>query len=267
MKNKKTAEVLRKTALLLLLAALVVIELGFRFYAEELGITENIYMTLTRFIGALACMLFMLEFSYHTVMYPLGNKSVKALLLMLPAFVIAVNNFPFASYLSGDCTVNAAATDILLYAAYCLTVGFFEEMAFRGCAFMFFLKKRSDTRLGVFLAILFSSIIFGVVHLVNIFTSSPGAVILQIGYSALIGALCSVVLLYTKNIWLCVLCHGIYNFCGGLKDSFGAGVMWTTSQMIFTAVVAVIVTAYMVWLFFKMPISNAKELYSKPKEQ
>ena len=130
-----------------------------------------------------------------------------------------------------------------------------------GIVIMYFLKKRTDTRLGIFVAIALSSCVFGLVHLVNIFTSSFGAVIRQIGYSALIGALCSVVLLATRNIWLCVLCHAAYNFCGGLIDRFGTGEMWTVWQITFTAVVAVIVTSYTVWLFFKISLSNAKDMF------
>ena len=263
MKNKKIATVLRKSALMLLLIALIIIELCYRLNAEKIGLTADTYMTLTRLIGGAACMLFMLEFSFETVMNPLGNKSILSICAILPAFVIAINNFPFVSYIAKDCSINGAAGQIALYAFSCLCVGFFEEMAFRGCALMFFLKKRTESKGKIFIAILLSSLIFGVVHLVNIFTSSPAAVLLQIGYSALIGALCSMVLLYTKNIWLCVLCHGLYNFCGGLKDNFGEGTMWTSPQMIFTAIVAVIVTVYMVWLFFKMPNEKAKELYLK----
>ena len=156
---------------------------------------------------------------------------------------------------------------LLSYAGLCLSVGFFEEMAFRGCALMYFLKKRTDTRLGIFVAIALSSCVFGAIHLVNIFTSSPGAVIRQIGYSALIGALCSVVLLATRNIWLCVLCHATYNFCGGLIDHFGFGEMWTLPQILFTAVVAVIVTVYTVWLFFKIPLSNAQDMFKSPSKE
>ncbi len=266
-KKAKVAEIIRKSALMVLLALLVLIELGYRFYNTRLGLGENTYLTLTRLIGGAACIFFMLEFSFGRAMRPLGNRRPLMLLAVMPAFVIAINNFPFVSFFSGDCSISASPVEILLYALFCLCVGFFEEMAFRGCALMYFLRKRSDTRLGIFLSILFSSVIFGVVHLLNIFTSSPAAVLLQIGYSALIGALCSVVLLATENIWLCVLCHGLYNFCGGLKDQFGAGVMWTTPQMIFTAIVAIIVTVYMVWLFFKLPISNAGELFNKKTDK
>lgn len=261
MENKKIYTAIRKGALFALLALIVLLELAFRSFNDKLNMTEDFYLTASRVLGGLACVVFMMEFSFHRVFSPIGNRKWLMLIAILPAFVIAVNNFPFVSFLSGDCSMKADAAEILWYALICLSVGFFEEMAFRGCALMYFLKKRTDTRLGIFVAIALSSCVFGLVHLVNIFTSSFGAVIRQIGYSALIGALCSVVLLATRNIWLCVLCHAAYNFCGGLIDRFGTGEMWTAWQIAFTAVVAVIVTVYTVWLFFKIPLSNAKDMF------
>ncbi len=266
MENKTSAKggIWRKVGLLALLGFLVVVELGYRFFNGYLGITEDMYMMLTRFIGGGACIFFMLEFSFQAALRPLGNKKIIPVLAILPAFVIAINNFPFVSFFSGEWKPAMNTREITMFALSCLCVGFFEEMAFRGCALMFFLKKRTGTRLGVFLSIIFASAIFGLVHMLNLFTSSPGAVFMQIGYSTLIGALCSVVLLTTENIWLCVLCHGLYNFCGGMN---GVGEMWTTPQMIFTAVVAVAVAAYMIWLFFKIPLSNAQSLIAKKDKE
>jgi len=266
-KNKKLGGVLRRVALLLLLAALVAIEIAFRFFNDTINMGDHIYLTATRLVGGFACVVFMLEFSFGGVFLPLGNKKWKYYAMIIPAFVIAVNNFPFVSFLSGDCTFSADTASMLWYFFSCLCVGFFEEMAFRGCALMYIMKSRRSSRVGIFVSIALSSCVFGLIHLVNIFASSPAAVIRQIGYSALIGALCSVVLIATKNIWLCVVCHGLYNFCGGLIDEFGKGVMWTVTQIVFTAAVAVAVTAYMIWLFFHLPLSNADELYPEKKKE
>ena len=266
MDNKKLSARLRKIALFTLLILLVGFEIAFRMFNEKLGMSEDVYMTVTRVIGGLACIVFMLEFSFGKVFAPLGNKMWKWYLAIIPAFVIAINNFPFVSFFAGACSFSADTLEIFAFAFSCLCVGFFEEMAFRGCALMYLMKKRTDTRLGIFISIVLSSCVFGLVHLVNIFTSSPGAVLRQIGYSALIGALCSIVLIATKNIWLCVICHGLYNFCGGIIDEFGRGNMWTISQIIVTAVVAVVVAAYIIWLFFKIPLDNAKALYPEPKK-
>ena len=143
----------------------------------------------------------------------------------------------------------------------CLCVGLFEEIAFRGCVLMLFLKKRTHSKLSVFMAIFWSSVVFGAVHLVNIFTSSPGAVILQIGYSALIGGLCSLVLLETGSVWACVLVHAVYNFSGGIVPRLGEGTIWTAPEVALTAALAVIVIVYCVWRFVTMPQDSAKNLF------
>lgn len=261
--EKTTAETVRKLILVLFIIGLVAIEIAYRMIDGPSFIEEQLYLSATRVVGGAVCVIFMIEFSFSRIMHPLGNKKAAAILAVLPAFAVAVNNFPFVSFFTGDCGIAAGTGDVLIYALFCLSVGFFEEMAFRGCVLMYLLKKRAETKKGIFMAILWSSVAFGAVHLINLFTSSPGAVFLQLGYSALIGALCSVVLLETGNIWLCVLLHSVYNFVGNVIPTLGYGTMWTVPQMIFTAAVAVIVTVYTVWRFFRMPVSCARELYAK----
>lgn len=228
----------------------------------------NVYLLMSRLVGGAACILFMLEFSYTKILSPFGNKKPLLWLLALPAFVIAINNFPFVSFLSGDCRVISGSASLLWYAIVCLGVGFFEEMAFRGCAFMLFLEKRTGSKAKIFFAIFLSSAVFGLIHFVNIFAgSSPLAVLRQIGYSALIGALCSVVLLLTRNIWICVILHASYNFCGGIIAEYGEGIQWTGAEIVFTAVVSVIIGVYFLVLFIKMPTELAQELVGKDKTE
>ena len=262
MKSKLFApQTLRKALLIFFVIALVAVELGYRAMDNDGYTAEMIYLSSTRFIGGAVCIIFMLEFSYTAVMRPLGNRSAMALIFMLPAFAVAINNFPIVSFISGDCSIDAKPGDVLLFALFCLSVGFFEEIAFRGCVLMYLLKKRGSTKKGIFMSIFWSSVVFGLIHLVNLITDSPIAVILQIGYSALIGALCSLVLLATGNIWLCVLLHATYNFVGNVIPKLGEGTMWTAGQVICTAVVSVAVAAYCVWWFFcKMPAECAAEL-------
>lgn len=252
----------------LLFFGLLLLLLAVEITHAVLQYNEDLYLCMSRFIGGCACIVFMLDFSVTKVLNPLGNKKLFPLLLVLPGFLIAVNNFPFVSFFSGECGISVDLERIFIFAIICIGTGFFEEMAFRGCAFMILLKSRTKSRAKVFLAILFSSVVFGLIHFVNIFFgASPLAVLLQIGYSALIGALCSMVLLLTGNIWLCVILHATYNFCGGLIDNVGFGVQWTTGQMIFTAIVAIIVAAYFVILFFKLPLSYADNLFYRNNEE
>ena len=228
--------------------------------------TDELYLLMSRFVGGGACLLFMLEFSFTRVLSPIGNKRPLLYLLTIPGFIIAINNFPFVSFFAGDCRVEPNPNSIAFFALVCFGVGFFEEMAFRGCAFMFILKSRTQSKAKIFLAIFLSSAVFGLIHFVNIFFgASPISVLLQIGYSALIGALCSMVLLLTRNIWCCVILHALYNFCGGIISDYGSGVQWTFAEVIFTAIVAVIVAIYFVILFIKMPLGLANELFVDEK--
>ena len=229
-----------------------------------LSFNDDLYLLMSRFAGGGACLMFMLEFSFTRVLPINGNKKMFFWLLALPGFIIAINNFPFVSYFMGDCKIDASFNSIAFFALVCIGVGFFEEMAFRGCVFMLALKSRTQSRAKIFLAIFLSSAVFGLIHFVNVFFgSSLAAVLRQIGYSALIGALCSMILLLTRNIWLCVLLHATYNFCGGLIEAYGSGVQWTSAEIIFTIVLSVIVAVYFVVLFLKMPIKLASELFEK----
>lgn len=235
-----------------LLAGLLAVELTY----ATLHYNEELYLLMSRFLGGFACVVFMIDFSMTKVLKPLGNKRLIPLILIIPGFIIAINNFPFVAFFSGDLVMNVTSMSILITVFTCIGTGFFEEMAFRGCAFMLLLKKRTKSRAKIFLAILLSSLVFGAIHFVNIFFgASPVSVLLQIGYSSLIGALCSMVLLLTGNIWLCVVLHSVYNFCGKIA------VCWTVPQMIFTAIVAIVVAVYFVILFFKMPITFADDLF------
>ena len=118
---------------------------------------EDLYLLLSRFLGGGACLLFMIEFSFTKILSPIGNKKPLLWLLVIPGFIIAINNFPFVSYLMGDCKIDADLSSILFWALICVGVGFFEEMAFRGCAFMLLLKSRTESKGKIFLAIFLSS--------------------------------------------------------------------------------------------------------------
>ena len=260
-------EIALRILLVLMLGAVIAVELWYRFYDSPTSEITDLYSALSRLFGGMVALTFMLEFSLGKILGPLGNRRAGALIFVFPALIVAINNFPWISFLSGDCTLEASVPQMLFLAFSCLCVGFFEELAFRGCALMLLLKKRCSTKLKMFMAIFWSSVIFGAVHLVNIFTSSPGAVLMQIGYSALIGALCCTVLLETGNIWLCVFIHALYNFAGAVIPAFGSGTIWTAPEIALTSVVAVIVTVWSVIRFIKMPNERAAELFDNIKAQ
>ena len=229
---------------------------------------EDAYLTTTRLIGAAIAFSIILYSSLGNVFKIRARGLGRAILFTLPCWLIAINNFPFIAIITGEAHISASVAKIALYALQCLCVGLFEELAFRGCIFLFALDGHRKSTFDLFLAIVISSAIFGAVHLVNVFAgASIGSVILQIGYSFLIGGMCSVVLMKTGCIWHCVLIHAVYNFCGGVVPTLGAGEIWNAPTIVLTVIVSVAVAAYVAISLLKIDIASLGYIFNeKPKK-
>ncbi len=244
------------------MAVLLYFEICKPVLSEDATLQSLYTMTITRGVGAATFLAILVSLGYK-VMNPFRKPFGKAILFCVPAILVVVNNMPILSMLSGDAyLVQGDAWHILWFSLECLAIGLFEEAAFRGVALLLIAEKRRTTKKGLLISILLSSAVFGVIHLINILAgSSPGAVIMQIGYSFLIGAMCSVVLFKTANIWLCVLLHAVYDFCGMLMPTLGGGTWWDTPTVVFTAVLAVATTAFYVVAFVRMDPKETERLY------
>ena len=264
--NKKLKKIIFISVFSILVALLLVCEI---WKVSLFDGDENSYLSVTRLIGAAVALIIMWYSSLGNVLKISSKGLGRAILFTIPCWIIAINNFPFIAILSGEAHITASAGDIAVYALQCLCVGLFEELAFRGCIFLLALDTHRKSSFDLFLAIVISSAIFGVVHLVNVIAgASIGSVILQIGYSFLIGGMCSVVLMKTGCIWHCVLIHAVYNFCGGVVPELGTGVIWNTPTIILTVIVSVAVAAYIVQALLRIDPAELGYIFNeKPKEQ
>lgn len=241
---------------------LLLIEYGPSMTQDEV-LRPLVQMTLTRVIAAAVFFVILLSQGYR-VLAPFRKPFWRSMLVSLPAFLVVVNNMPILSMIWGDAyIVHGDAVYWVWFALECLAIGLFEEIAFRGVILLRFAQTRRGTHKGLLVSILLSSAVFGAMHAVNLFAGAgPGAVLMQVGYSFLIGAMCSVVLFKTANLWLCVALHAIYDFCGALLPTLGAGHWWDTPTVIFTAVLAVATTVYMIVLFARMGPHETDRIYA-----
>lgn len=239
-------------------------EFGKPVLAEDELLSELMTMTLTRCIGAVV-FLVILVYRGFRVLNPFRKGTLRALLFSLPAWAVVINNAPILSALRGDAyLVHAEPIYIAWFAAECLSIGLFEELAFRGVILLSLAEDRRKTRLDLFVCIILSSAVFGAVHLANLLAGAgAGAVLRQIGYSFLIGAMCSVVLYRTRNIWLCVLLHAVYDFSGSLMPTLGAGRWWDTPTVVFTVILALAVTIFYVIALWRTPPQSLERIYQK----
>lgn len=262
--NKSTFQRKRTVSLIVIAVAvilLLLIELGKPVFSEDPVLQDTVTLTLTRGIGAVVFLSVLLTLGYR-VLRPLPRPLGQSLLFCVPALLVAINNAPLIGLCTGAVTLSASREQVIWFLAECLAIGLFEELAFRGTVLLMIAEKRRASRKDLFVSILLSSAVFGAVHLVNIFMgSSPAAVLLQIGYSFLIGAMCAVVLFKTANVWLCVLLHAVYDVGGNMVGKIATGHMWDTPTVVLTAVLAALTVAFYVAAFVRMKPEEVARIY------
>ena len=105
-------------------------------------------------------------------------------------------------------TVNASIPESVLYVLTMLCVGFLEEVIFRG---LLFGAMKKD---GLRLAVIVSSLSFGIGHIINLFNGSGAELLpnlLQVVYATAVGFMFVMIYLKTKSLIVCILTHGIFN--------------------------------------------------------
>ena len=226
-------------------AAIAALEIFPPAYSADPLIQDMMKVTVTRLIGAALFIPIMLTRKYKILGFAKENRAF-ALLVTLPALAVVVNNLPVIGLISGGAAVTRKGLYLALYALESISIGLFEEVAFRGVLFMSVLEDRRSTSREIFGATLVTSLVFGAVHLLNLFIgASPLSVMLQVGYSFLIGGMCAIVLLRTHSVWICVFLHSLFDFNGNLVPKLGEGKIWDAATVAITAVLGVAVLVFM----------------------
>ena len=262
--NRKKKIRVAVAATFLVLLAVYETFLSGKFFSAP--VTEMFDGLVTRLLGIIAVVAIL-----GGVGVNLTNKPVpETILAVLPCFLAVICNPPLEGLIFGDAELNYGGAELAAYivmlAAECLAVGFFEELLFRGALFTFVLENRRENGKKIFLSVVISSAVFALVHLVNLFAASPLSVLLQIGYSFLIGGLCAFALLKTGNVIVCALLHGTFNFCGTLVDTLGAGGWGGIPTIIITSVVGIAVAIYVIYSLLHFPPEDADKLYCKTND-
>ncbi len=246
--------------------ALIIFEYFPPRFTDDYVLNEIIKVIITRSIGALIFIPLAVNLGYN-IFGLTKRKRCAVLLCTLVPFAVVVNNLPIIGLLTGNAYIVKPMWYIALYACESFMIGLFEEFAFRGVLLPYVLEKRRYSARSIVWATIVSSAAFGAVHIFNLFAGGGiVGVILQIGYSFLIGGMCAIVLLYTRCIWLCVALHSIYDFCGYLVPKLGAGIIWDTATVIITAVLGVLAFMFMLAWLFKITPGRVNELYTKNGE-
>ena len=199
---------------IMMLAIFIVIDLGISLLPGL--ITDNVlnfkYGTdlLVELFYGLFALIVMLLFHNSYVFNKKHTKFKDSIKLALP--MIAFSGFHLiynAITLDGIILGNLINVIIL-----CVFIGFAEEFLCRGWLQNEFLERFGEDRKGVLKSILCASIVFGSMHLINVFTTSQGLAmtIFQIINAMALGFYLGVIYYRTKNIWSVIFLHAFYDF-------------------------------------------------------
>lgn len=153
---------------------------------------------------------------YRKIPFTLQGKNLfKGLFTFgLVGLICAVMAFIF-SYNKPD--VTPSASTVIGFIFYNLAIAVSEEFLFRGAIFTQMLDSWKSKKGFIWAAIIVSSVIFGLRHLLNLVTA-PKVVISTIGqvlFTFMAGFYLCAVYLRTRNIWVCIIIHFFEDFFTG----------------------------------------------------
>lgn len=170
---------------------------------------------LLEMLFAFVVLIVMLFFKNSYVFTEKKMKFVDSVLLGLPMLIVILINIYF-NYSSLETINYPNLINLLLY---CTFIGIGEEFLCRGFLQNEFIERFGDSKKHILLSILFSSLIFGLMHISNVLTGqSLFETIMQVLQATSIGILFGSIYYKSKNIWSVIFLHGIYDFSIMLSD-------------------------------------------------
>lgn len=245
---------LTKTDILLIVLGVVTIGVVLFFAVSDVHLSSDTQIdaiakdVVQRGVLALFLVTMCATSGHRTVLaFPTTNMR-RQLLCLLPCLAVAVANFPFSALSSGAAVVEKTQY-VWLFLIQCVLIGVVEEVFFRGIAQQIVFDKLAQKHL--VWRVVTAAAVFALWHLVNLlFGAGIGTTLLQVGYSFLIGAMLSVLMYATRNIWWCVAVHALFDVGGTVVSSLGKGNPWDTPFWIATVVCGTICAVWCVYMVF-----------------
>lgn len=252
-----------KIILLFFISMIIILVLSYidLFSFSNQLVNEMVSNSIPRILGGIVFIVLMSIIGYKKS-FTFNGPVLKSFLLIIPGLIVAVNNFPIIAYFDGRAGITEPVYTIHIFVIECFSTGFFEEIVFRGILLLLLIQKLPKTKKGMYLAIFISSTIFGLFHLVNIFEGIGFTdILLQVGYSFLMGLMWAVVYLKTKNIWMSIILHSAYNFFGLVLFRLGyVDGRFDNITIVITVILAILVSIYMFYVSLKINVNDFEKL-------
>lgn len=252
-KNKNVSSYIFLGAAILAIILIYVLPIEFFESATINGLIKN---TLLQAITLAVLVFVTLKCGYKDIYK--SPRGVKSPTLIVAAFLVAFANFPIYSIFSGKAEINDG-TAMLLLILNCIVVGIEEELFFRAIVYPFIKNKLDGKRNKIILSVVFSSAIFSLFHLFNLFSGDVGYTLLQVFYTFFLGCMLSTVYESEDNIFICAAVHATFNFCGNIVRVAGNGEYFSFQLVLTVSIVAVLAGIITLTKLLKLNDAPSKE--------
>jgi hypothetical protein len=175
------------------------------------------------------------------------KNSSKKLLYYIPMLVIAL-----LAWVIGI-NFDKGSGYILAYLFFTLSIGFAEEIYFRGIICNMWIEKSEKK------AIIVSSVLFGICHLMNVLGgASLIQTSVQICFAFAYGVAVALIFIISKSVWPCILLHAFHDFC-----SFVSCDGSTQVDILLGAIQFIIIIVYIAVLIRKKKTINSGFKYKE----
>ena len=172
----------------------------------------------------------------------LQELEYKNLIFCLPMIIIALGNLRYGIH------INNSWEQIVYISLEALGVGFAEEILFRSFLMKAIINKSATA------AIIISSIVFGIIHIFNLFYGADTITTLaQVIYATALGLMFSMFFYKTNNILPCVICHSLINMTNTFLPSD-----LSNEQLYIGWIIIIIPAVFYSWYLFKTKKSLVK---------
>ena len=184
-------------------------------------------------LAGVTAFLFLLFFGYARILKEKGQGFLKGFYIggfMTGYCCLELAAQLYMQMMSGERTLVPVLHRIFFVTTMFL-IGWAEELVFRGVILNLFLDRFGRTKKGILQAVVISGILFGAVHLTNVFQGvTPGSAAVQAINASLLGVIFGAIYVRSGNIWLVILYHAAVDFAGLMGSGlFGVG---TTAEQI-----------------------------------
>ena len=178
------------------------------------------------------------------------KSTATSMLYYIPIIVMLTANLWYGV------TLNYGALETVLYILAMLCVGLLEEVIFRG---LLFEAMRKDN---VKVAIIVSSVTFGIGHIINLINGSGAELLpnlLQVIYATAAGFMFVMMYYKSKSLIVCIVAHGVFNALSVFANEANA----TPEMRILTAILLTAITgSYALYLALSMKGKIAKNKFN-----